>query len=461
MARLGQRFWQYGASPLVATLLCALIFVALYAIAAQNEGWRLDTTATGDYTPLPEIAALLADEEAALEAIAFATPGNANRERIRHYLETLAAASPRFSFEMIDPNAAPLLAEQYNVSADGTVVFVQNRGQAGERFEELFVLNDRDVYAALLQLIYPTEKVAYFVTGHGEPSIDDAGEAGLSLAIEQIEDVGFVARPLDLRVAGGVPEDAAVLLLIAPAQPLEPAEVRALAEYTAVGGSLFVAREVIANEQLARAEADDLASYLAGQWFVSARPDVVVDPEQARFSQTLAFVANQFGDSPIISDDVRAFLMLFDTARSLDFVEHSLIDHTPLVATSAEAWGEVALRSSAPPLFEAEAGDTAGPLIVALSAEERQSGARLVLVGDGSWLINANVYSGGNSIFFSNALNWLARDEQTLALTPRESVPRTLTITAEQTRALQFTAVALNPLLIVLVGAWLWWKRRV
>src|SRR5690606_30659449 len=100
-----------------------------------------------------------------------------------------------------------------------------------------------------------------------------------------------------------------------------------------------------------------------------------------------------------------------------------------LLRTSPNAWGETDLNTF-PPVQEA--ADTVGPLVAAVSAEHGVGGGRLVLVSDTDWMLNRGIFSGGNSIFLTNAFNWLAGDEQTLSLTPRETINRTLVLTQTQ-----------------------------
>jgi hypothetical protein len=107
-----------------------------------------------------------------------------------------------------------------------------------------------------------------------------------------------------------------------------------------------------------------------------------------------------------------------------------------------------------------EPSDTAGPLVTAVSGEDEVNGGRLVLVGDTDFMQNRGIYSGGNSIFLTNAFNWLARDEQTLTLTPRQTIPRTLVLTQTQILALQIAGLTAAPLLFALLGLFNWYSRR-
>lgn len=454
---MGGRVLRYGLGHALTTVLFTGIVILLYWITAANPTWRYDVTANREYTPLPEMVALLAQAPTPVEALAFYSTTSYGRAEAQLYLDALTAASPNFSYRMVDPNISRTEALAYNVTDDGVVVFITHQGQADERTADLFFLNDRDVYAALLQLINPTPKKAYFITGHGEPALDDAADFGLSEAILQLQDLGFTTELLDLRTAAGVPADAGVVALITPQVPLAPEEVQALDTYSAAGGALFIVRDVIPTPEALRAEQDGLAPYLQTAWGLALRPDIVIDPAFTYFDQVFTFVIQDFGFSPIITPDVRQFALLLSAARSIAVTPLDAVEVTALLRTSDRAWGETNLDVF-PPVQEDT--DTAGPLGMAVSAENQTSGGRLVLVGDADFLVNKGIYNGGNSIFLTNAFNWLAGDEQTLTLTPRTTIERNLTLTETQLASLQVTSLCAAPLLILAFGLYNWRRRK-
>jgi hypothetical protein len=434
-----------------------VLLAVLYGVAYANPSWRYDATSAREFTPLAEVVDLLAQADSPIEAIAFYGPTSIGRAEAVRYLEALQATTPAFRYQVSDPGLDQTLALAYGVQEDGVVVFVKNRGEAGERTADLYFLADRDVYAALLQLIAPSQKVAYFVTGHGEADISDFGDFGLSQARQQLEELGFVVEPLDLRVVGGVPAEADVVAVVNPQRPLAAEEMAALAAFVGRGGALFVAGDVLPNEQVARAEQTSLAPYLQETWGLTLRPDIIIDPALTYFEQVFTFVIQDFGASPIITADVAQFSILFSAARSIAFAPVDGMRLVALLRTSNQAWGETDLNTF-PPVQEPS--DTTGPLVTAVSGEDEANGGRLVLVGDTDFMQNRGIYSGGNSIFLTNSFNWLARDEQTLTLTPRQTIPRTLVLTQTQILALQIAGLTAAPLLFALLGIFNWYSRR-
>jgi hypothetical protein len=322
-----------------------VLLAVLYGVAYANPSWRYDATSAREFTPLAEVVDLLAQADSPIEAIAFYGPTSFGRAETVRYLEALQATSPTFRYQVSDPSLDQTLALAYGVQEDGVVVFVKNRGEAGQRTADLYFLSDRDVYAALLQLIAPSQKVAYFVTGHGEGDIFDFGDFGLSQARQQLQELGFVVEPLDLRVVGGVPADADVVAVVNPQRPLAAEEMAALEAYVGRGGALFVAGDVLPNEQVARAEQTSLAPYLQETWGLTLRPDIIIDPALTYFEQVFTFIIQDFGASPIITADVVQFSILFSAARSIAFAPVEGMRLVALLRTSNRAWGETDLNT--------------------------------------------------------------------------------------------------------------------
>ncbi|MGH2538580.1 MAG: GldG family protein [Candidatus Promineifilaceae bacterium] len=449
---------RYSASTLLAVLFFAAIGVILYFIAYQNSDWRWDLTATDQFSPLPETRQLLETAESPINAIGFYTPRfESQRQEAVTRLESLQAVDDSFNYRFVDPEANPVLAERYAVERDGTLVFVRGEGEE-EQFAKASTLSDRDIHSALLQVINPVAKPAYFLAGHGERSINDNGPQGLSSIVTDLRDLGFTVEELNIAVAGSVPEDASVILQVGAQAPLQEAELAAIRDYLAAGGAALFMRDVVGSAAAARAENDGLRAMLAEEWGLSLRPDVIIEPQMALFGQQnpLLFLTFEFGTSPITPDDLSNLGVLFNVARSVGVSASEGVTPVELALTSQSSWGETDLSLQQ---VQPDGEDALGPLAVAASAERAEGGARVVLVGDADLPTNEIVFSNGNYLFFTNAVNWLAGDETALDLTPREVVNRQFVVPQTQLGLMQVVSWFGAPLLIAAVGLAMWYRR--
>jgi ABC-type uncharacterized transport system involved in gliding motility auxiliary subunit len=455
---LGGRQTRYGVSTALAILFFIAIAVILYIIVSQKPDWRLDLTEANEFTPLPETVELLDQVDEPIRVIGFYTIQAAfAQEDAATRLDSLKAASNNLSYEFIDPNADPLLAQQYELDTDATLVFIKGEGD-DEVFSKSATTSDRDIHSALLQVINPVTKTAYFLTGHGERGIEDAGPAGLRNAASDLAALGFTVDELNLAVAGEVPEDADVVVLFDQVAPLQSVELEALGDYLSGGGAAMIARDVVLDDSRARVEEDGLNTYLLDEWGVDIQPDFIVEPELAVAGQLVPvqFVTLDFGSSPIASADLESLGALFDIARSIGVVAVDSLLQSDLARTTPSSWGET--NFDVEPVQEAD--DSAGPLSVAVSVENPDSGGRLVVFGDADFARNEIIYLGGNNLLFSNAVNWLVGDETTLELTPRETIARSIVIPQTQLNLVQAVSCLIGPAIMAMIGLLVWYNRR-
>jgi ABC-type uncharacterized transport system involved in gliding motility auxiliary subunit len=455
----GGRQIRYGTITALSILLFAVIGVLLYWITFQNDDWRLDLTATNEFTPLEETVELLESFDEPIEVIGFYTAASAARRvTAEERLRSLRAYKSDLTYEFVDPNADPILAELYEVTADSTLVFIRNRGLEDEVTSQAPTTTDRDLHTALIQVINPTRKNAYFLTGHGEldPTSfapEDAGEI-----VGNIEDQGFTVQQLNLALEGVVPIDADVVVLLGARAPMQPVEIEALAEYLNNGGTAFIARDVLLEDGQIAAEQDGLREMLLDEWGIRLRPDFVVETQQGLAGQQIPvqFLSTNFGSSPIISTDISDLGIFFRIARSVEYQETAGITYIELAQTTEGSWGESNLVDFPQPGQE----DAQGPVAVALSAENTATGGRVVVVGDVDFLDNEAATAVSNSIFFSNSMNWLAGDEAALELTPRETIDRSVTLPQDRVGLIQVVSCLTGPALVFLVGVVVWFSRR-
>jgi ABC-type uncharacterized transport system involved in gliding motility auxiliary subunit len=81
-------------------------------------------------------------------------------------------------------------------------------------------------------------------------------------------------------------------------------------------------------------------------------------------------------------------------------------------------------------------------------------------VGDSDFAANAVLNMGGNRDMFLNIVNWLAQQENLIAVRPRDPEDRRITVSAGQDRMIFWFSVLIMPGLILLAGVHAWWRRR-
>src|SRR5206468_9093859 len=130
---------------------------------------------------------------------------------------------------------------------------------------------------------------------------------------------------------------------------------------------------------------------------------------------------------------------------------------TELVKTPPAFWGETDLDSENAQLDPAK--DIRGPLPLACAVEVGKpqgvdvdiGDTRMVVVGSSSFVDNSSL-AGGDLDFFMNALNWLLKREQLVAVGPKVPEEFRLDMSVQQVRTVYALTIVGLPLAIALLG---------
>ena len=93
--------------------------------------------------------------------------------------------------------------------------------------------------------------------------------------------------------------------------------------------------------------------------------------------------------------------------------------------------------------------------------QESERETRIVLVGDSDFVANRYVEAaGGNLDLFLNMLSWLAKDEDLIAVRPKDPTDRQVTLTERDSNILFWSTVILLPMATLVLGVSVWYRRR-
>lgn len=451
---------RYGSNAILLTIAFIGIVVVINYLFFKNPK-RWDLTEGQQNTLAPETIETIKSMPEPVKFLAFYTQ-QLSTDRAEALLDQYKYYSDgKFDYEFIDPNQDQIRAQQYKVIRDGTVVVVMGQNQ-----EQVTLVDESELTSALVRLLSPGTRVVYFLTGHGEFEIEQGEGGSYSMVKLALEAKNYKVNLLNLVSEGEVPDDAQVVVIPGPLKPLSQSEVDALKAYLDGGGSLVLMVEPLPVTQFGDSP-DPLADYLAQAWGITLGKDMIIDLSS---DQQFVAVSSQYGDS-IITNKLQNVITFYPTTRSVQAdqsaTEARLIE---LVLTSEQSWAETDLaglqayaqgQADVPQPEPNEGVDIFGPVSLAVSGEEANSGARLVVFGDSEFASDTYFGQYGNGDILINSIDWAATQEDLISLTPKDNVERLILPPARYTMNLILLgAVFILPGLILLAGILVWVQRR-
>ena len=466
----GKRQSRYGTMSLVSILVGLGIVVAInYLAVRQNKRW--DLTENQAFSLSDQSIKVLKSLDAPVQFTVYDLDTNFGRFRDR--LDSYAYESKNVKIEYVDVDRQPARAKQAEVTTAGTIIVSYK-----DRTQKITNTEEQDITNALIKLENPQQKKVYFTQGHGERDTAGSDRLGYSTVNAAIGRDNFTVDKLVLAQQKAVPADATVIVIAGPKTDFLEPEITALKAFLAKGGKLLV---MLDPPEPNAPELTNIRAMLK-DWSIEFGNDVVVDASgmgQLFGGDASVPVAASYPSHPI-TDNFRV-MTAFPLARSVKATEGGAGGKTPtmLVETSAQSWAETDLKSltSGKVEFNGDKGDKQGPIALgaAVSAPATEPPApasgnaspdapkpesRIVAFGDSDFAANNAVGIQGNQDLFLNAVNWLAQQENQIAIRAKEPSDRRVTLTASQQQWIWLLSIFIIPGFVLGAGAYTWWRRR-
>jgi ABC-type uncharacterized transport system involved in gliding motility auxiliary subunit len=450
---LVSRRGRFGLGTTVKISLFSGIILLINAISVGTYH-RFDFTGLAQFTLTSQTKEVLAELDKPVEVVNFFTPSvPATISTYAQYLlDEYQIHSDQLTVRTVDPDLNPDQARQYQVDQIGALygvtVFRSEEGQRQVYGPQISAEAEHAFTSAILEVTGIKQKKVYFLTGHGESGIYadyDSARSGLRDNLFEVGEVDLLRTP-------EVPEDAAVLVLAGPQQPLVNSELEVLSSYLDEGGRLMV---------LVNPGSLGGLGQLLGRWSIAIGDGVLIDPS--------SYVAPD-PDTPLVPRTRNTFRLgeiYFPGAAAVIPLEEIPADRgiAPLAWSSPESWLEREFKPGEKSKFD-ERTDKKGPLAIgALISTEPAEGSegtstRLVVIGDSDFAANRHFRNGNNADLFLSSINWLAEGEEIIAVDRKVLPIRRLILGPEQVRFLHISSIGLLPLLLLVLGGIVWWRRR-
>ncbi|MCC7273511.1 MAG: Gldg family protein [Alphaproteobacteria bacterium] len=477
---LQTRFGGWGGRLYAAIVVAAGVAAGVLANVAivLNDG-HLDLTREKVYTPSAAAMRAVDALDRPVAVTYFYRSQDPVGRRTRDLLEVMGRRNPLLAVRTVDPDKEPTLARTqgikiYNaavVEAEGRRVMVQSTDEAEIAIGIQRVLRQRVITACFLEghgelpmdaMEFHTHLEGIADHSHGEASsqlVEMPGH-GIGRLRRALEAQGYETLKVILASGPRVPGACTVAIVARPLATFLPAESAALRAYLQQGGSVLLLLDLgfVLEPELARLVAE-----------LGVRPElqVVVDPLNHYMTDAEMVAVTGYDPHPITRG---VSLTFFPGVRPLTLLPPAGdVAVTPLLASSRDSYArhvEPPEARSVTPARPAEpaAPPAAGVRVLGVTAEGTLPGGtrplRAIVVGDGDFASNSFFPYMSNSDLVLAMVRWLVREERTAAVGSRIPVPPLILLTARQTRTLFLLLVVALPLSVVLIGGFVWWRRR-
>jgi ABC-type uncharacterized transport system involved in gliding motility auxiliary subunit len=317
--------------------------------------------------------------------------------------------------------------------------------------------NEQQLTSAIVKATRSEVKKLYFLTNHGERSIEDSEAYGLTGLLEALKDSSFEVNELDFSSNPEIPSDAVAVAIIGPRSPLLDVEIDLLLKYAESGGKLLLAADPGERHNLA------LLTKPLGVEFVN---NYVLSPLAQLSGRSMASAMGTAYSAD--SEITRKFneWTIFDLASELKTADGGQYTTTEFVKTSPQSFSAPSLQNiqgakqRTHSLAISSTGKYKRVNPVAEQAETAgQTEFSLLVFGDSDFMTNQGIIHGLNRDLALNSFLFLSDEKEMISIRPKQLKGTKIELTTSAQRGVILGGVAL-PLSMFVLSSIIWFRRR-
>ncbi|MFQ3193517.1 MAG: ABC-type uncharacterized transport system involved in gliding motility auxiliary subunit [Colwellia sp.] len=461
-----------------AMIIASIGFLAISHYAANSITTRWDVTASQQHTLTKNTIEFISTLKEKVELTAFYVdlPPKYLQDLFKEY-ERLSAGL--ISTQIIDPIENISFAAKFGnvVSGAERKVIVQSiNGRKDVDFSDN-ALTEEKLTNAIARASSPPRQI-YFLTGHGEYSLANTDNVGLSTFKQLLADNNINSKPLMLGITQSIPADCDVLVIAGARTELTTQEDKLIIDYLTAGGdALFLIEHTtvttpdkpLTKEQLQK---NPSLNSIINQWGLKVKSDIVVD------------LTNHVGDD-VGSPATKNYQKHKAITQGLDYTFYvrprsieMLAQRRPSIklaviaatASTEKSWAETNRNLA----IQYDQGiDTPGPVPISYVVLEEhkeitispnkvqtpRSDTRMIVFTDADFLTNIYINQYSNAQMGLNIVNWLAETDYQTFLSAKVIKVERLDLTSKQKRQVM-VILFFSIFFFVIVGIVVWLKSK-
>jgi ABC-type uncharacterized transport system involved in gliding motility auxiliary subunit len=463
----GSQWRKLGVLLLTFVLSSAFLIGANYLVARLP--WRWDVTRAKQHTLSPNTIKFIQGikQDVKFTALYVGLPPTYLVDLFKEYER---ASNGRIKTEIVDPIEQIGYAAQFGNVINGKekkVVVASGKERRDVDFTSS-PLSEDQLTNAVVRVTRQKRRV-YFLTGHGEYSVMDKSDPGLTMFSKMLADNNIFSKEIMMGITPKIPRDCDVLVVAGPHNELTGKEEAAIEQYLRQGGkALFLIENIVVTTPDKPLTADELhknpsLNAIFNQWGVNIGDDIVVDLDSHAGDDVGCPATRNYGTQNVIAEGLdytfyirpRSIKVLKDRRPSLKLA--------PLVMTGSGDKTWAVTDRTLKVRFDPDR-DTMGPVAIAFAIMEKKKAAgamsdtRIIVFTDADFLTNAYIDQYSNGRMGLNVINWLSESDGRVFVDPKNIKVERLDLTSKQKREVA-AILFLMPVLITAFGIIVWVKR--
>ena len=388
-------------------------------------------------------------------------------ETIQKLLERYAGLSSHVKVETMDPVLHPNFVSEYTEDdlEDNSLIVVGEKRNKVIPYADMFesTVNyqtyqyettgfdgEGQVTSAISYVTTDSLPIMYTITGHEEGDMTEDMKSA-------IEKENIEMKDLNLLTEESVPDDADCVMLFSPQNDLSEEEADKLITYMENGGKAVIITSYLNKEM------PNLQKVL-NNYGIGTMEGVVLEADgQHYISGNPTYLVPNIGSSDALGDLSKAnSYVLMPVAQAVEKLEYKrdTVTIESLLTTSDSAYVKTNVNGT----LEKEDGDAEGPFDVGVAVTESVDKGETKLI----YLTSANLFSqqvdamvsGNNVKLLANSVSWMCDQEQSVSIPSKSTQISYLTVTAASARMWGMVTIGLLPVLCLVLGGGIWFKRR-
>jgi hypothetical protein len=456
------------------TLALSTVFLLSINYVVTARDVRRDVSYFKTTEPSASTKRMLGKLQAPVKALLFYRKTDDVLAQLEPYFASLAKASPKFKYEVMDSALVPELARKHRVSGNGSVLLLQGEGDK-QKAQPMRVGNElTDARAQLRKLdglfqqnfskLAQPERSVQLTVGHGERNskTDDVerGE-GVKVLEEVWKRLNVKTNKFGMAqgLANAVPDGSGAVLVMGAREKFLPEETESLLSYVRKGGRLLLMVDPNAD--------DGLDPLLAGLG-VARQPGTLASNKshmRRKFDNTDRAVvfSNKYSSHPSVTTASK-----YQAEVATIFIGGAGLEKAPAANVEPKPSVTFPLRSGADFFRDVNTNferDSTEPeetvnLVAAVTVSEKGgTEGRAVVIGDGDFMTDKIAGNNGNLMVFIDSLAWLIGNEELNAeVSSEEDIP--IEHSRDKDKLWFYATTFAVPMPLLGLGMWVSRRRR-